>query len=42
MALEKIKVGDKEYNLEERDVALIKTIKELTTKIRRLTAALNR
>lgn len=42
MVLEKIKVGEKEYNLEERDVALIKTIQNLTIKIGKLTAVLNR
>ena len=42
MASEKIKVGEKEYNLEERDVALIKAIQDLTNKIGRLTAILNK
>ena len=32
----KIKVGNQEYNLEEKDVALIEAIKLLTHEIRRL------
>lgn len=31
-----VEVNDKEYNLEEKDAALIETIQELTRQIRRL------